>query len=122
LTKKQKKKQRTTAAAEITRVKMPNRKEGEMFARIVEILGNDRMRVFCEDKKYRIGRIRGKIKKRVWFRIGDLGLVNPYDWETESADKLGKCEIFWRYKANEIAWLERNNRIPEILDINNISF
>lgn len=107
---------------EITRVKMPNRREGEMFARIVEILGNERMRVFCEDQKYRIGRIRGKIKKRVWFRIGDLALVNPHSWETVTANKLEKCEIFWRYRASEISYLERSNRIPDILDINNISF
>ncbi|TXT53603.1 MAG: Translation initiation factor 1A [Promethearchaeota archaeon] len=106
----------------ITRVKLPNRRKGEMFARVIDIYGNDRMRVFCEDGKHRIGRIRGKIKKRVWIRKGDLVVVNPWDWESEMEDKLGKAEITWRYRKNEISWLNRNRKIPEILDINNIPF
>jgi len=106
----------------ITRVKYPSKELGEIFAIVVDILGGDRMRVFCEDGKHRIGRIRGKIKKRVWIRRGDLVIVNPWDWETETKDGLGKCEITWRYTRAEISWLERKNRIPEILDINNISF
>ncbi|MHA1148386.1 MAG: translation initiation factor eIF-1A [Promethearchaeota archaeon] len=104
----------------ITRVKMPNRKAGEMFGRVIEILGNDRMQVFCEDKKNRIGRIRGKIKKRVWIRKGDLVIINPWEWETETKDSMGKCEITWRYMKNEISYLMRQNMIPDILDINNI--
>ena len=104
----------------ITRVKYPKRKIGEMFARVVEIYGNDRMGVFCEDGKHRIGRIRGKIKKRVWIRKGDLIVINPWEFETETPDKMGKCEITWRYTRAEISWLERNNKVPEILDINNI--
>ena len=106
----------------ITRVKFPSKKLGEMFAIVIDILGGDRMRVFCEDGKHRIGRIRGKIKKRVWIRRGDLIIVNPWDWETETKDGLGKCEISWRYTRAEISWLERNKKIPDILDINKISF
>ncbi len=106
----------------ITRVKFPSKKLGEMFGIVVDILGGDRMRVFCEDGKHRMGRIRGKIKKRVWIRRGDLVIVNPWEWATESQDKLGKCEISWRYTRAEISWLERNNKVPEILDINNITF
>lgn len=106
----------------ITRVKYPSKRMGEMFAIVVDILGGERMRVFCEDGKHRIGRIRGKIKKRVWIRRGDLVIVNPWEWATESDDKLGKCEISWRYTRAEISWLERNNKIPDILDINNIQF
>ncbi|MBN1800176.1 MAG: translation initiation factor eIF-1A [Candidatus Lokiarchaeota archaeon] len=106
---------------EITRVKYPNKKMGEMFARVVDIYGNERMQVFCEDGKHRIGRIRGKIKKRVWVRKGDLVIVNPWEWETQDIEgKLDKCEITWRYMRHEIAWLDRNKKIPEILDINNI--
>ena len=104
----------------VTRVKFPSKKLGEMFARVVGVFGNDRMEVFCEDGKHRIGRIRGKIKKRVWIRIGDLVIVNPWDWETQTDDKMGKCEISWRYMKHEISWLDRNKRIPEILNINKI--
>ena len=105
-----------------SKIKMPTRRLGEMFARVVDIYGNDRMEVFCEDGKHRVGRIRGKIKKRVWIRKGDLVVISPWDWETEVKNKLGKCEITWRYLKSEISWLTRNRRIPSILDINNISF
>jgi len=104
----------------VTRVKFPNRRLGEMFGRVVGIFGNDRMEIFCEDGKHRIGRIRGKIKKRVWIRLTDLVVVNPWDWETQVDNKMGKCEISWRYLRHEVSWLERNRRIPEILDINKI--
>ena len=103
-----------------SRIKMPNRRMGEMFGRVVDIYGNERMEIFCEDGQHRIGRIRGKIKKRVWIRKGDLVVVNPWEFETEVKGKLGKCEITWRYLKNEISWLTRNRRIPSILDINNI--
>ena len=33
----------------ITRVKFPSKRLGETFAVVVEILGGERMRVFCED-------------------------------------------------------------------------
>ncbi|MFX1390868.1 MAG: translation initiation factor eIF-1A [Promethearchaeota archaeon] len=119
--KKGKTKRRATGEEPVvTRVKFPNRKLGEIFGRVVGVFGNDRMEVFCEDGKHRIGRIRGKIKKRVWIRIADLVIVNPWDWETQTDEKMGKCEITWRYMKHEISWLERNNKIPEILNINNI--
>ena len=86
------------------RIKVPNRKMGEQFGRVIQIYGNDR----------------GKIKKRVWIRQGDLVIINPWDWETETQGDEGKCEITWRYTKAEISWLERKNKIPEILDINNI--
>jgi translation initiation factor 1A len=104
----------------VTRVKFPSKRMGEMFGRIVGVFGNDRFEVFCEDGKHRMGRIRGKIKKRVWIRIADLVIVNPWDWETQTDEKMGKCEISWRYMKHEISWLERNKRIPDILNINNI--
>lgn len=113
-------KKRKPQPASIGRVKSPNRRAGEMFARVVDIFGNDRMRIFCEDGNARIGRIRGKIKKRVWIRKGDLVIINPWDWETKSKDELEKAEISWRYTRSEISWLTRNRKIPEILDIDNL--
>jgi len=106
----------------VSRVKMPYRRNGEMFARVVEIYGQERMGVFCEDGKHRVGRIRGKIKKRVWIRKGDLVVINPWEFETPVEGKMEKCEISWRYLRHEVSYLERNRRIPEILLLSNISF
>jgi translation initiation factor 1A len=106
---------------EVTRVKMPYRRNGEMFARVTDIYGQERMGVYCEDGKHRMGRIRGKIKKRVWIRKGDLVIINPWDFETEIKGQKEKCEISWRYLKHEISWLNRRDMIPENLDLNNIS-
>jgi translation initiation factor 1A len=121
--KKAKKGRRTYGANQppvVKRVKMPYRKNGEMFGRITDIYGQERMGVYCEDGKHRLGRIRGKIKKRVWIRKGDLVVVNPWDFETQTEGQKEKCEISWRYLRHEISWLTRRNLVPENLDINNI--
>jgi translation initiation factor 1A len=66
----------------------------------VKILGGERMIVKCQDGKERLCRIRGKLKRRVWVREGDIVLVSP--WEFQS-DKRG--DIFWRYRRNQSEWL-----------------
>jgi translation initiation factor 1A len=119
-----KKGRRTYGQAEapvVTRVKMPYRRNGEMFGRVVDIYGQERMGVYCEDGKHRIGRIRGKIKKRVWIRKGDLVIVNPWEFETPVEGQSEKCEISWRYLKHEIRYLDRRGRLPEALDLNNIT-
>ncbi|MHA1723328.1 MAG: translation initiation factor eIF-1A [Promethearchaeota archaeon] len=107
--------------SEVTRVKLPHRQKGEIFARVVDVYGQERFQVFCEDGKHRIGRVRGKIKKRVWIRRGDLVIINPWAFETIVENQPEKCEISWRYLKSEVSYLDRTNRLPEILDINNIS-
>jgi hypothetical protein len=34
--------------------------------------------------------------------------------------KPERCEISWRYLRPEVSYLERNRRIPKVLDIDNI--
>jgi translation initiation factor 1A len=42
---------------------------------IVKLLGFDRIMVKCQDGPERLCRIRGKMKRRVWIREGDVVLV-----------------------------------------------
>jgi translation initiation factor 1A len=73
-----------------------------------KMLGNDRLLVNCQDGRQRLCRIRGKIKRRIWIRVGDVVLVSPWDFQ---ADKRG--DIMYRYRRNETAWL-RNKGILTI--------
>ena len=66
----------------------------------VKILGGERIMVKCQDGKERLCRIRGKLKRRVWIREGDIVLVSPWDFQS---DKRG--DIFWRYRRNQSEWL-----------------
>ena len=40
------------------------------------MLGNARVLVKCFDGVIRVGRIRGKMKRKVWIGVGDLILVS----------------------------------------------
>lgn len=68
----------------------------------IQMMGNDRIKVKCQDGCVRLCRIRGKMKRRVWIRLGDIVLVSP--WEFQS-DKRG--DIYWRYRRNQTEWLRK---------------
>ena len=68
----------------------------------IKLLGFDRVLVKCQDGHERLCRIRGKMKRRVWIRQGDIVLVSPWDFQS---DKRG--DIFWRYKRSQAEWLRR---------------
>lgn len=90
------------AGEEIMRVRTPRRDDGEIFGIIIQMLGFDRVRVRCEDGEIRVGRILGRMKKRVWMRVGDTVLVVPWEFQTDA-----KCDVVWRYRGNEIEWLQK---------------
>jgi len=66
------------------------------------LLGFDRVLVKCQDGYERLCRIRGKMKRRVWIRQGDVVLVSPWDFQS---DKRG--DVIWRYKRNQVDWLRK---------------
>jgi translation initiation factor 1A len=68
-----------------------------------KMLGGDRLLVTCQDGKECLCRTRGKMKRRMWIRQGDIVLVSPWDFQ---ADKRG--DIIWRYKRNQAHWLRTN--------------
>jgi len=68
----------------------------------IKLLGFDRVLVKCQDGHERLCRIRGKMKRRVWIREGDIVLVSPWDFQS---DKRG--DIIWRYKRSQAEWLRR---------------
>ena len=69
----------------------------------VRMLGFDRMIVKCEDGKERLCRVRGKLKRRVWVRVGDIVLVSPWDFQSEV-----RGDICARYRRNQTDWLRTN--------------
>ena len=69
----------------------------------VKLLGYDRLMVKCQDGHERLCRIRGKLKRRVWVRVGDIVLVSPWEFQSDV-----RGDIIARYRRNETAWLRRN--------------
>ncbi len=97
-----KKRNELSPEEEIARTRIPKKEEGELLAVVTEMLGEGRMRVECEDGKVRIGRVIGKLRKRVWIRVGNLVLVKP--WVVEG-DR--KCDIIHRYTPTQANWLKK---------------
>ncbi|MCD6465643.1 translation initiation factor eIF-1A [Candidatus Bathyarchaeota archaeon] len=62
----------------------------------VKLLGYDRVLVKCQDGHERICRIRGKLKRRFWIRVGDVVLVSPWDFQFET-----RVDIIWRYTRGQ---------------------
>ena len=72
----------------------------DLLGTAVKLLGFDRILVKCQDGHERVCRIRGKLKRRVWIRLGDIVLVSPWDFQSDI-----RGDICWRYKRNQTEWL-----------------
>ena len=53
--------------------------EGQQIGRILKVLGNKRMIVYCNDNNQRICKIRGALGKRSWIEKGDIVLISLRD-------------------------------------------
>lgn len=90
---------------------LPDKRKNEMFAIAKKLLGGSRLRVVCEDGETRMARIKGKHKRRMWIREGDLLIIQPWDFQDEKAD------VVYRYVKNQSQYLSRQDMIPSNLDV-----
>ena len=100
-----------TQPTENIRVTLPYKPKGEMFAVAETFQGGSRLQLICEDGKRRMGRIPGKLRRRMWVRENDLLIVVPWSFQDSKAD------VKFRYTPTQTSNLKRNGKIPEILDI-----
>ncbi len=77
-------------------------RQGEVLGVVTKLLGFDRIMVKCQDGAERLCRIRGKMKRRVWIREGDIVIVSPWEFQT---DKRG--DVVWRYTHSQADTLRR---------------
>jgi translation initiation factor 1A len=95
-----------------SRMKLPYKPRGELMGVVREVSGGSRLIAFCEDNMTRMVRIGGKLKKKMWTRVGDLVIVKK--WQIQE-DK--KSDLVYRYTKTEKESLRRKGLIPEVLDI-----
>ena len=96
---------------EFVRVRLPRKKDNEIFGIADQLLGASRIKIMCADGKFRMGRIPGKIKKRMWIREGDLVIVQPWEFQDE------KANIQYRYTRTQAMYLSRKKMLPKSIDI-----
>ena len=93
------------------RVTLPYKPKGEMFAVAETFQGGSRLQLICEEGERRMGRIPGKLRRRMWVRENDLLIVVPWSFQDSKAD------VKFRYTPTQTSNLKRKGKIPEILDI-----
>ncbi len=103
--------QHRTNQADTTRMKLPNRKNGEIFAIADQLLGAAHIQVVCEDGKTRLARIPGRMKRRLWIREGDLVIVKPWSFQDPKAD------VVWRFTRTQAINLSKRGKVPQSIDI-----
>jgi translation initiation factor 1A len=91
-------KRKVKSESNLQRMILPS--EYDVLGIAVKMLGSERIMVKCQDGKERLCRIRGKLKRRVWVREGDVVLVSPWDFQSDT-----RGDIFWRYRRNQVEWL-----------------
>jgi translation initiation factor 1A len=92
---------------EISKIRLPQ--GNEVLGWVEQMLGSDKLRVICEDGKTRICRIPGRLRKRVWIRVGDVILVEP--WKVMS-DVRG--DVIHKYTPTQAFWLKKNGYIKNL--------
>ena len=107
---RKKKKSSGAQTDEYVRVRMPNKRNREIFGVVEQALGGGHLQILCQDGKMRLGRIRGKLKKRMWMREGDLVIIRPWEIQDDKAD------ILYRYTRIQAQNLVRRNLVPKHLE------
>lgn len=93
-------KKKVISEQELSEMILPS--PNDVLGVVVKMLGFDRFLVKCQDGRERICRIRGKMKRRVWIRVGDVVLVSPWDFQYDT-----RGDIFWRYTRSQAELLRK---------------
>jgi len=97
-------KRKVLSEADLKELVLPQ--EGELLGVVSKLSGGELITVRCADGKTRLSRIRGKLKRRMWIREGDVVLIAPWDFDDSRAD------VIWRYIQAHAAWLRENKYLP----------
>jgi translation initiation factor 1A len=91
-------KKKVRSEGNISEMVLPS--SSEVLGIATKLLGYDRIMVKCQDGFERLCRIRGKMKRRVWIRVGDIVVVSPWDWQRET-----RGDLTWRYTRGQAEML-----------------
>ena len=93
-------------ADQVGRVRLP--REGEVLGVVEAMPGGSRLQVSCEDGKERLIRIPGKIRRKIWVRVGDIVIVKPWEIEPDA-----KADLVWRYTKIQSDYLRRRGILKD---------
>lgn len=82
------------------------KEEGQEYAQITKILGSSRFECKCFDGQTRIGKVRGKMHKKVWIELGNLVIIGLRDYQDGTGD------IFHKFNDEESRKLKSLGELP----------
>ena len=95
--------------------------EGQLYGRILKVLGNRNFQVYGNDGRTRICKVCGAMTKRVWLAVGDLVIFSLRDFEVSAKvkgeDRLKQADrgdIIYKFdqsllgKAKKLAGINQN--------------
>jgi translation initiation factor 1A len=85
------------------------RADDQMYARVLKILGNCNVLVYCNDGRERICHIRGSMRKRTWISTGDVLLVSIRDYGKEDPTSIGRGDVCLKYDQSVLSKLRQRN-------------
>ena len=74
--------------------------EGELFGRVLKMMGGENVMIKCDDNVTRRG--------RVWIRDNDIVIIAPWDFKEQE-----RGDIVWRFTLPQVEWLKDQNHIPK---------
>lgn len=96
-------------------------REGQMYGRIVKVLGNLCFQVYGNDGRIRICKVCGAMRKRIWINMGDIVIISLREFEvsdkvigvdrvkqTERGDIIYKFEQSLLSKAKKIEGINQS--------------
>jgi initiation factor 1A len=91
---------------------------GQMVGRVIRNPGNRYMLVYCDDDKQRLCKIKGGLRKKVWFSVGDVVLLSIRDIGVSMTEttKGERGDILAKYEPSIY------NKLKKEYDVNPIIF
>ena len=83
------------------------KEEGQEYARVLKMLGDGRLEARCSDGETRICHIRGKMRKRIWIKSGDLILIQVRSFQ------LDKGDVIYKYNEEEDRTLQAYEELTD---------
>lgn len=91
--------------------KVYERLEGQMYGRVLKLLGGCNAMVFCNDNKERLCHIRGNMRRKVWIEVGDIVLISLRDLSDEGDPQfVQRGDICAKYDQRVIYKLQHKDK------------
>ena len=88
-----------------------DKQDDQLYARVIQVLGNRNVLAYCNDNILRLCHIRGSIRKDMWISAGDIVLISIRDFITEKNDKYEKGDILYKYDRDHHSKLKKDDNI-----------